>query len=135
LQPKVSTRAIGRALKVDEGTLRKNSAPKGKKTKQSNEGLRKNSAPAITGAAAAKTVERATRLEDEPVSLDQAILEAHGGARPGAGRPKAGEVREPKDENQVGNAHLKGRGSIERTLARLDRDGHAARTAKLAAGR
>ena len=71
------------------------------------------------------------RKPNEPVALDQAIeMGKHGGAREGAGRPKAGEAKEPKAENQVAISHLKTSAfsstSRVRILARLDRDGHAA---------
>jgi hypothetical protein len=46
-------------------------------------------------------------------------------AREGAGRPKAGETREPKAGNQVDNINLnKGGTSRDYLLASLDRDGH-----------
>ena len=49
---------------------------------------------------------------NEPVSLDQAVtLGEHGGDR-----------KSEKVKDRVGNARLKGNGSIERILARLDRD-------------
>jgi hypothetical protein len=61
---------------------------------------------------------------DEAVGIDQAaVLGRHGGAREGAGRPKAGETREPKAGNQGDNITLNNRGtSRDYLLARLDRD-------------
>jgi hypothetical protein len=49
----MSNRAIGRALKVDEKAVRRLSAPKAKKAKGNNGGVRTNAAP-TSGAAAAK---------------------------------------------------------------------------------
>jgi 16S rRNA G966 N2-methylase RsmD len=64
LRPEVSTRAIERALKVGEGTVRKNSAAEAKKPNQNNAGVRKNSAKSVGGAAAAKlVVRREERME------------------------------------------------------------------------
>jgi hypothetical protein len=61
---------------------------------------------------------------DEPLPLDQAVkLGKHGGDR-----------KSEKLKDQVGIARLKSNGSIERTLARLDRDGFTALAAKVRAG-
>lgn len=68
-RPEVSNRAIARVLKVDEGTLRKNSAPTAKKAKQNNEGLRNVSAQ-LGGAAAAKLI---ARREDAPDRRDERL--------------------------------------------------------------
>lgn len=61
-----------------------------------------------------------------PIELRVAIEEGaklgtHGGDRPGSGRPKKGEVKEPQERNQACNARLK-YGTVPHTLARLDRD-------------
>lgn len=64
LRPEVSNRAVARALKVDESTLRENPARKAKRANKNNERLRENPAPSapreISGGRAAKIVERRT---------------------------------------------------------------------------
>jgi hypothetical protein len=85
----MSRRAIARALKVDEGTLRKNSAAKPEKPKQNSEGVRTESAlprPAIGGAAAAKTVERA-KLGKATGTRGQIV-----GRKPGSGGRGKGDL-------------------------------------------
>jgi N6-adenosine-specific RNA methylase IME4 len=66
LRPEVSNRAIARALKTDESTLRENPARKAKRANKTKARMRENPAPppAIGGQQAAKTVERADRIKD-----------------------------------------------------------------------
>jgi N6-adenosine-specific RNA methylase IME4 len=69
-RPEISTRAIARALKVPESTLRETRATKSKKTNQNNAGVRESRAREIIGAAAAKLI---TRREDTVDRRDERL--------------------------------------------------------------
>jgi hypothetical protein len=65
------------------------------------------------------------------------VLGKHGGAREGAGRPKAGEVREPENQADIIRLNKRKRQygtSRQDTIDRLDRDGHAELAVKVRTG-
>lgn len=85
---------------------------------------------ALTSANFVQTKFISMRMADNP----HHSISKHGGLRPGAGRPKKGETREPK--NRVRNTNLKPRGTCHSyVIARLVRDGFAELAAQVRAGK
>ena len=75
LRPEIATRAIGRALKVPETTLRRNGAANSKKANQNNKGLRQGGAAVVqtSGAKAAMLVAKNDRVKNQQETVSERV--------------------------------------------------------------
>jgi hypothetical protein len=73
LRPEVSTRAIAKALKTPETTMRRIGAAEAKNTKENKDAVRQSGAKALSGARFAKVGARAERVKDQQKTAQERI--------------------------------------------------------------